>query len=90
MLQVAYWSAAASLSKHVSTELGEFRWKGVTASFLPWPTVLGYSEYWAELSPIDSLVYLLVRTNLYVLVAILVIIASGYIGEYIGSKIERG
>ena len=85
-LQCAYWIEAIEVAQHATIFNGKAYWRsGGPGSFLPWPKQPGLLTVMTPMTdPTDQLIFYLIRTWLYIVIAVGMVALFGYLGWRIG------
>ncbi len=88
--QFAYWVDALKVAGHATIWNESPYWtSGGPGAFLPWPRLPGMLTVMTPMTdPFDQAIFYLMRTGLYVLVAICITVFSILVGWFVGRRIK--
>jgi hypothetical protein len=89
--QYFYWTRALTVAAHISIWREKYYWtSGGPGNFLPWPHEPGYLTVMTEVtSQIDQLIFELIKSNTYILVALSLVAVSWLLSWLILMKLGR-
>lgn len=88
--QFAYWGEALKVASHATIWGGIPCWtSGGPGAFLPWPHLPGMLTVMTPMTdPLDQVIFYLVISGLYVLVAVFITAFSGLLGWFVGRRLK--
>ena len=85
LLQFSYWYRAINVSRYLTYWNGRLYWtSGGKGRFIPWPKYPGMLAVMTPADYIDDFFYFLITSNLYIPIAVELIVLSGLIGFCLG------
>jgi len=89
-LQLIYWaSVAITIDKHI-IEYDGLHWRTTPpGSLFPWPRGSGMLQALSPVSEADQTIYYLMRSNLYLLIFLVLTLAAGLAGYLAGAILLR-